>query len=88
MKMMKRTILIMLVLLVLTAPALSLAETDYEEGDGWVFQQGTLTITDNGGLKDFTSNDQDEQTGEWTYQHSAREVDILISRFKKVYIES
>ena len=78
MKLLKRTILIMLVLLVLTAPALSLAETDYEEGDGWVFQQGTLTITDNGGLKDFTSNDQDEQTGEWTYQHSAREVDILV----------
>ena len=77
-KLMKRTILIMLVLLVLTAPALSLAETNYEEGNGWVFQEGTLTITDNGGLKDFTSNDQDEQTGEWTYQHSARQVDILV----------
>ena len=62
--MIKRTILILLALLVLAAPALSLAESDYEKGDGWVYQDGTLTITENGGLKDFVSNDQNEQTGE------------------------
>ena len=59
----KRILLVLLALLVLTAPALSLAESDYEEGDGWVYRDGTLTITENGGLKDFISNDQDEQTG-------------------------
>jgi len=75
---MKRTILILLALLMLTAPALSLAESDYETGDGWVFQDGTLTITKNDGLKDFMSNDQDEQSGIWKYQHAARDVGVLV----------
>ena len=78
MKLMKRTILIMLVLLMLTAPTLSLAESDYETGDGWVYQDGTLTITENGGLKDYVSNDQDEQTGEWKYDHSVWDVKTLV----------
>ena len=73
----KRILLVLLALLMLTAPALSLAESDYEEGDGWVYQDGTLTITENGGLKDFISNDQDEQTGVWKYQHTPWQVDDL-----------
>ena len=44
--MMKRTILMMLVLLVLTAPALSLAESGYEAGDGCC--QGTRACDRHG----------------------------------------
>ena len=78
MRLITRTIATVFLVALTILPSSASAETDYEEGNGWVFQEGTLTITDNGGLKDFTSNDQDEQTGEWTYQHSAREVDILV----------
>ena len=74
----KRILLVLLALLVLTAPAFSLAESDYETGDGWVYQDGTLTITENGGLKDFVSNDQDEQTGEWKYDHSVWDVKMFV----------
>ena len=76
-KKMKRTILILLALLMLTAPALSLAESDYETGDGWVFQDGTLTITENCGLKDFVYNEQDPTTQQWTHEHSVSDVSTL-----------
>ena len=78
MKLLKRAILTMLVLLLLDAPALSLAESDYEEGYGWIYQDGTLTITENHGLKDFISNDKNTETGEWKYQHSILDVDCLV----------
>ncbi|HWR28515.1 MAG TPA: leucine-rich repeat domain-containing protein [Negativicutes bacterium] len=74
---MTRTIITVFIISFAFLPASASAEGDYEEGDGWIFQDGTLTITENGGLKDFSSNDQDEQTGVWKYQHSAREVDVL-----------
>ena len=77
MKLLKRAILTMLVLLLLDAPALSLAESDYEEGNGWVYQDGTLTIVENGGLKDFVFNEQDPITEKWTHEHSASDVNTL-----------
>ena len=79
MKLMKRTILIMLVLLVLTAPTLSLAESDYEEGDGWVYQDGTLTITENNGLGDFINN-EDPITQLPKYEHTVYDVTRVVIR--------
>ena len=78
MKLLKRTMLTVLILLLLFAPNLTLAEGDYEEGDGWIFHDGTLTVTDNGGLKDFVSNDQNTPTREWKYQHSVYDVETLV----------
>ena len=64
--------------MLLSAPVSSLAESDYEKGDGWVYQDGTLTITENGGLKDFVSNDLNELTGDWKYHHSFWDVKTLV----------
>ncbi|MEN6636602.1 MAG: leucine-rich repeat domain-containing protein, partial [Clostridiaceae bacterium] len=77
MKMMKRTILILLALLVLTAPVLSLAESDYEKGVGWVFLDGVLTITANGGMEDFFNNDPD-QNGKSRYRHDGYDVKSVV----------
>ena len=78
MRLIRKMILTLLSLLFVLAPSLSLAEGDYEAGDGWIFQDGTLTITDNGGLKDFVSNDQNTPTREWKYQHSVSDVETLV----------
>jgi len=77
-KLLKRIVPTMLILLMLTAPAFSLAESDYEAGDGWIFQDGTLTITENNGMKDFVCLNMDWETGEWKYQHSMLDVDSLV----------
>ena len=77
MKLMKRTILIMLALLMLTAPALSLAESDYEEGDGWIYQDGTLTITENNGLGNFINN-EDPITQLPKYEHTVYDVTRVV----------
>ncbi len=74
---MKRTILIMLVLLVLTAPALSLAESDYEEGDGWVYRDGELKITTNNGLINFLYHEF-EMIGDPQHKHSAADVERVV----------
>jgi len=76
-KLMKRTILIMLVLLVLTAPALALAESDYEEGDGWVYRDGELKITTNNGLINFLYHEFDMR-GDPQHKHDATDVDHVI----------
>ncbi len=78
MKLLKNTILILLVLLLLTMPSFSLAESDYETGNGWIYQNGTLTITENSGLKDFVFNEQDPITEKWTHEHSAYDVNSLV----------
>ncbi|MEZ4627367.1 MAG: hypothetical protein R2912_04525 [Eubacteriales bacterium] len=71
MKLLKRIVLNVLILLVLAALVSSFpAASDYEAGDGWIYQDGTLTITENGGLKDFISNSKSAETGEWKYQQS------------------
>jgi len=77
-KLLKRIALTMLILLVLTTPSLSLAESDYETGDGWIYQDGTLTITENNGMKDFVCLNMDWETGDWKYQHSMFDVDSLV----------
>ncbi|HWQ97416.1 MAG TPA: leucine-rich repeat domain-containing protein [Clostridia bacterium] len=77
MKLLKRTILTMLILLLLTAPALSLAESDYETGDGWIYQDGTLTITENNGLGDFINN-EDPITQLPKYKHTVYDVTRVV----------
>lgn len=72
-KLLKRIVLITLILLALTAPTLSLAESDYETGDGWIYQDGTLTITKNNGLEDFINN-EDPITQLPIYQHTVHDV--------------
>ena len=74
----RRSVLSIISIIIFLFPAFSLANGDYEEGDGWVYRDGTLTITENGGLKDYVSNDQDEQTGEWKYDHSVWDVKTLV----------
>ena len=77
MKLLKRTILTMLALLVLTAPVLSLAESDYEEGDGWVYRDGELKITTNNGLINFLYHEYDMR-GDPQHKHDAADVDHVI----------
>ena len=77
MKKMKRTILILLALLMLTAPALSLAESDYETGDGWVYRDGELKITTNNGLINFLYHEYDMR-GDPQHKHTAADVDRVI----------
>ena len=67
----------MLILLVLAAPALSLAESDYEAGDGWIYQDGTLTITQNIGLGDFINN-EDPITQLPKYEHTVYDVTRVV----------
>ena len=77
MKLLKHTILTMLILLVLTAPALSLAESDYETGDGWIYQDGELKITTNNGLINFLYHEFDMR-GDPQHKHTAADVDRVI----------
>lgn len=74
----KRNLLIILTIGILFFPFYSLAESDYETGDGWIYQDGELKISDNGGLKDFISNNKSAETGEWRYQHSILDVNCLV----------
>ncbi|HWQ97273.1 MAG TPA: leucine-rich repeat protein [Clostridia bacterium] len=74
MKLLKRTILTMLILLLLTAPALSLAESDYETGDGWVYQDRELKIVTNNGLINFLYHEID-MIGNPQHKHTAADVD-------------
>jgi len=73
----KRAFLTLFVMLLLAAPALSLAESDYEEGVGWEFRDGVLTITANGGMEDFFDNERD-QNGAYRYQHDGYDVKTVV----------
>ncbi|PKM39437.1 MAG: hypothetical protein CVV04_10540 [Firmicutes bacterium HGW-Firmicutes-9] len=77
MNLLKRAFLTMFVMLLLAAPALSLAESDYEEGVGWEFRDGVLTITANGGMEDFFDNERD-QNGSFRYQHDGYDVKTVV----------
>ena len=77
---MKRSNLFMIIILVMTliaTPSLSLAESDYETGDGWVYQDGTLTITENNGLGDFINN-EDPITQLPKYEHTVYDVTRVV----------
>lgn len=67
----------MLVLLVLATPALSLAESDYETGDGWIYQDGELKIVTNNGLINFLYHEF-EMIGDPQHKHSAADVGRVV----------
>ena len=67
----------MLILLVLTTPSLSLAESDYETGDGWIYQDGELKIVTNNGLINFLYHEFDMR-GDPQHKHTAADVDRVI----------
>jgi hypothetical protein len=76
-KLLKRIVLTMLILLVLTTPSLSLAESDYETGDGWIYQDGELKIVTNNGLINFLYHEFDMR-GDPQHKHTAADVDRVI----------
>ena len=53
MKLLKKLFVVLLAAMVLAVPSFSLAESDYEEGDGWIYQDGELKILSNQGLANF-----------------------------------
>ena len=53
MKLLKKLFVVLLVVLAVAVPAFSHAESDIEEGDGWTYQNGELTILSNQGLANF-----------------------------------
>lgn len=67
----------MLILLVLITPSLSLAESDYETGDGWIYRDGELKITTNNGLINFLYHEFDMR-GDSQHKHTAADVDRVI----------
>jgi len=76
-KLLKRIVLTMLILLVLITPSLSLAESDYETGDGWIYQDGELKIVTNNGLINFLYHEFD-MIGDPQHKHTAADVDRVI----------
>ena len=77
MKLVRRTILTVLALLMFSTPTFALAESDYETGDGWIYQDGTLTITENNGLGDFINN-EDPITQLPKYEHTVYDVTRVV----------
>ena len=77
MKLLKRMIVVLLVLLAFAVPAFSYAESDYEEGDGWIYQDGELKIVKNNALEDFINN-EDPVTQLPRYKHTVHDVTTLV----------
>lgn len=77
MKLLKRTILMFFILLLLITPSFSLAESDYETGDGWIYQDGTLKIVTNNGLINFLYHEFDMR-GDPQHKHTAADVDRVV----------
>jgi len=70
-------IMIMLFTALFMIPSLSLAESDYEEGDGWIYQNGELKIIKNNALEDFINN-EDPVTQLPRYKHTVHDVTTLV----------
>jgi len=85
-KQLKHTILTIFTLLLLAAPALSFADSDYEEGKGWTFRDGVLTITANGGMEDFFRDDVGKN-GKEKYQHDGYQVkSVVIGKYVTEFV--
>ncbi len=52
-------IMILLFIALFMIPSLSLADKDYEEGDGWIYKDGELKITESEGLVNFIYHDEE-----------------------------
>ena len=66
-----------LLAIILLMPLFSLAESDYETGDGWVYRDGELKITANNGLINFLYHEFDMR-GDPQHKHDATDVDRVI----------
>lgn len=73
----KRAIISILLIFLLLFPFVAFAEGDYEEGDGWVYQDGKLTITDNRGLINFLYHEED-MLADPNHKHTAGDVERVV----------
>ena len=73
----KKLLLSVLMAIILVIPSFSLAESDYETGDGWVYRDGELKITTNNGLINFLYHEYDMR-GDPQHKHDATDVDHVI----------
>jgi len=76
-KLLKKLFVVLLAALVLAVPSLSHAESDYEEGDGWIYRDGELKITENEGLINFLYHEYDMR-GDPQHKHSAEDVNRAV----------
>ena len=77
MKRIPRIIILLLALCLVCFPVVSLAESDYEEGDGWVYRDGELKVITNNGLINFLYHEFDVR-GDPQHKHTADDVDRVI----------
>ena len=77
MKRIPRIILLVIVLCLLCIPVAALAESDYEEGDGWIYRDGELKVITNNGLINFLYHEFDVR-GDPQHKHTADDVDHVI----------
>ena len=77
MKRIPRIILMVIALCLLCIPVAALAETDYEEGDGWIYRDGELKVITNNGLINFLNHEFDVR-GDTQHKHTADDVDHVI----------
>ena len=77
MKRIPRIILLVIALCLLCVPAAALAESDYEEGDGWIYRDGELKVITNNGLINFLYHEFDVR-GDPQHKHTADDVDHVI----------
>ena len=75
MKRIPRIILLVIVLCLLCIPVAALAESDYEEGDGWIYRDGELKVITNNGLINFLYHEFDVR-GDPQHKHTADDVDL------------
>ncbi|MEA4915487.1 MAG: leucine-rich repeat domain-containing protein [Christensenella sp.] len=73
----KRILLSVLLVIILLIPSFSLADSDYEEGDGWIYRDGELKITTNNGLIHFLYHEFD-MLGDSQHKHTSNDVDRVI----------
>ncbi len=77
MNLLKKVFAVLLAALVFTVPSFALAEGDFEQGDGWTYQNGELKIIENGALEDFINN-EDPVTQQPRYKHTVYDVSTLV----------
>ena len=74
---MKRIVLPVIAILILLTSSFALAEGDYEQGDGWVYKDGELTIKDNRGLINFLYHEED-MLADPNHKHTVGDVDRVV----------
>ena len=73
----RRRIFLILVIVLLLIPSFALAEGDYEQGDGWIYKDGELTIKDNRGLINFLYHEED-MLADPNHKHTVGDVDRVV----------